>query len=168
MKLKTFYRRVIVNGMEFLKDEELINDDSDTINARVLLTAIALQESGDLKHRRQVGGPARGWWQFEAYNAATESVVRTKFGRGLCEALAVKPVTDIAHAALEHNDLLAFGFARRLLIFDPQPIPDPSDIEGTYSCYTRNWRPGKEHPEAWPERLERARIAAGDFLIARA
>ena len=36
----------------------------DTPDARVLLLAIGLQES-KFSHRLQIGGPARGYWQFE-------------------------------------------------------------------------------------------------------
>ena len=37
----------------------------DTRAARALLVAIGLQESR-FEHRRQIGGPARGFFQFEA------------------------------------------------------------------------------------------------------
>ena len=37
----------------------------DSAKARVMLLAIGLQESR-FEHRRQIGGPARGFWQFES------------------------------------------------------------------------------------------------------
>src|SRR5690606_12018619 len=42
----------------------LLPEPDSSREARAMLLAIALQESRFM-HRRQIGGPARGYWQFE-------------------------------------------------------------------------------------------------------
>ncbi len=46
----------------------------DTSEARCMLLAIGLQESRFV-HRRQIGGPARGFWQFERGTPASRGGV---------------------------------------------------------------------------------------------
>jgi len=43
---------------------KLLPQKMDTPDARAMLVAIGLQESG-FAYRKQVGGPARSFWQFE-------------------------------------------------------------------------------------------------------
>ena len=43
---------------------QLLPAKMDSPQARAMLKAIALQESR-FEHRKQIGGPARGFWQFE-------------------------------------------------------------------------------------------------------
>lgn len=117
--------------------------------AERMLVAIALQESR-LKHRRQIGGPARGFWQFETgglsgvlrHSASKDDAAR------LIDTLVYKPEVGLLHAALEHNDILACGMARLLLWTDAKPLPLIED-EG-WAYYLRNWRPGRPHPSYWP------------------
>lgn len=124
---------------------------SDT--ALALMLAIGLQESRFLK-RRQLHGPARGFWQFEVGGV-----------RGVMTHQAT--VLPIAHALdslrydrtlepadvqrlLEHNDTLAACVARCLLWTLPDALPGPEEEALGWTLYLRAWRPGKPRPEAWP------------------
>ena len=69
MRATEFRDAVIVPACDWLSTES--GRDMGTESARVLMLAIAVQESG-LIHRRQLGSGgrplkslARGWWQFE-------------------------------------------------------------------------------------------------------
>lgn len=128
-------------------------------SAEVMLHAIALQESA-LEHRRQVRGPARGWWQFEqgggVAGVLSHPASRDK-AREVCAVLGYTPAAAAVHAAIEHNDLLACAFARLLLYTDPRPLP--RDAEDGWDYYLRNWRPGKPHPSRWGACWNRAQGA---------
>ncbi|WMD23025.1 hypothetical protein RAS12_11825 [Achromobacter seleniivolatilans] len=123
----------------------------DTASARIMLLAIGLQESRFL-HRRQVGGPARGFWQFEQSGGVrgvlTHSASRD-FANAVCAARGVEPVTAAVYPALETDDVLAAAFARLLLWTDAGRLPSAGDAQGAWILYTRTWRPGKPHPQTW-------------------
>ncbi len=124
----------------------------NTPQARVLLLAIGLQESR-FQHRRQIGGPARGFWQFER-NGGVRGVLTHPASRDdalrICAARDVAPVSATVHAALETDDILAAAFARLLLWTDPLRLPAVGDADGAWALYLRTWRPGKPHPQTWP------------------
>jgi hypothetical protein len=61
MTPENFLKRIVDPSLQFLS--ELAGTRSNDA-ARVLVMTIAAQESG-WKERRQIGGPARGYWQFE-------------------------------------------------------------------------------------------------------
>ena len=130
----------------------------DSPEAQALVTAICLQESA-LKHRRQIGGPARGLAQFEVI-ACTE--VMSHHGtrdaaQAAMLALLYPHISDIeAHAALEHNDVLAVVFARLLLWPDRERLPAECDTDGAKAYYLRRWRPGRPRPEKWATNWEAA------------
>jgi len=130
----------------------------DSTEARALVTAICLQESA-LKHRRQIGGPARGLAQFEAI-ACTE--VMTHHGtrdaaKAALTALLYPTVSDTGvHAALEHNDVLAVVFARLLLWPDRERLPTNLETGAAWAYYLRRWRPGRPRPEEWAGNWEAA------------
>lgn len=123
----------------------------NTPQARVLLLAIGLQESR-FQHRRQIGGPARGFWQFE-HNGGVRGVLMHPASREdalrICAARHVAPVSATIYAALETDDILAAAFARLLLWTDPLRLPDAGDADGAWALYLRTWRPGKPHPQTW-------------------
>ena len=136
---------------------DLLPGRLDTAEARVLMLAIGLQESR-LEQRVQLldggrRGPARGLWQFER-GGGGRGVLRHARTQALAVALlaerGVAPNVDQAWRALEHDDVLAAGFARLLLLSDPAPLPAIGDVEGSWSYYERTWRPGKPHPKTWP------------------
>ena len=134
----------------------LLPKHMDSSKARVMLVAIGLQESA-LRHRYQVlngggKGPGRGLWQFEQNGVL--GVLR--------HALSAEPMRELCHqrdvsmdpraiwGRLEDDDVLAAGVARLLLWTDRSPLPAVDDERGAWHYYTRNWRPGKPHPDRWP------------------
>ena len=141
----------------------------DTPDARVLLAAIALQESG-LAHRWQiidparpsVKGPARGLLQFEREGGCA-GVLRHDASRywmhAVCRARGVEPTARALWLALDRDDVLAAAAGRLLLFTDPKRLPDADDEAGAWRYYLRNWRPGKPHPSRWPACHRTAREA---------
>lgn len=130
----------------------------DSPTARVIMLAIAFQESG-LQHRRQRRGPARGYWQFE-HGGGVRGVLNHSSSRphirSVLEQLDYKATSNPAtcYAAIEHNDILAAAFARLLMWTDPQPLP--TDESGSWDLYMRTWRPGKPHISAWASNYQKA------------
>jgi len=127
--------------------------------ATAMILAICLQESRFL-HRRQIGGPARGYAQFER-GGGVAGVLRHyatgEIAEEVCAARGVAPEPGPVHAALEHDDVLAAAFARLLLWTDPAPLPKyPDGPDAAWRYYLRNWRPGKPHRETWDDLWERA------------
>lgn len=123
----------------------------DTANARAMVTAICLQESG-LTHRRQVHGPARSYAQFELMGVREVMTGRTTrvHAETALSALDCEVFSDIeVLAAIEHNDILAAVFSRLLLWGDPMQVPGKADEEGAWQMYLRRWRPGKPHRKRW-------------------
>nr|WP_255469077.1 hypothetical protein [Achromobacter sp. UMC46] len=135
----------------------------DTLEARVMLLAIGLQESRFV-HRRQISGPARGFWQFErgggVRGVLTHPASRVHAYR-LCGGRAVDPVAAAVYPALEQDDVLAAGFARLLLWTDANRLPAIGDVQGGWNLYARTWRPGKPHPQTWPALHAEAVAVAG-------
>lgn len=132
---------------------KLLPEKMDSIPARAMLVAIALQESR-CKYRAQIGGPARGFWQFEMYGGvkgvlnhpASQGHIKSVLG-----ALDYSPDAKEAacYIAIEHNDVLAAAFARLLLWTLPGPLPAQNSPGGGWSAYIAAWRPGKPHRETW-------------------
>lgn len=129
------------------------------------LLAVAGQES-NCEHRYQIlasgaPGPARGHYQFERGGGVVGVMThRTSAARAaaLCEAASVRFESNAIWRALEGHDGLAYGFARLLLLTDPQPIP--TDQAPAWECYAeRLWRPGRPHPQAWNGNWRAAGIA---------
>ena len=136
----------------------LLPANRDTREARVMLLASGLQESRFL-HRRQIGGPARGFWQFEQ-GGGVRGVLMHPFSRDLaysvCDEREVAATARDVYNTLEHDDVLAAAFARLLLWTDFQRLPSLGDAEGAWALYLRTWRPGKPHPETWPDLYRQA------------
>lgn len=131
-----------------------------TPKALTLMLAIGLQESR-FTHRRQMGnGPAAGFWQFER-GGGVKGVLKHPASElkavKLCGARGVDAAPLAVWEALQVDDVLAAGFARLLLLTDPKPLPDVADELGAWAYYLWCWRPGKPHPETWPELHRRAR-----------
>lgn len=126
----------------------LLPPQMDSRAARVMVLAICLQESR-LMHRRQIGGPARGFAQFEVAGVRGVLTHRASRAHALAamERLCYEPTVAAAYDAIEHNDMLAVIFARLLLWTLPQPLPD--DAEEGWRQYLEAWRPGKPHPKTW-------------------
>lgn len=130
----------------------------DTPQARLMVTAICLQESG-LIHRKQMGnGPARGFPQFElgmrqsrggVWGVYLHDASRFWLDR-LCASRGVQFLPEVIWRALETDDVLAAGVARLLLFTDPKRLPSVDDADGAWGLYLRTWRPGKPRPAEWP------------------
>lgn len=134
---------------------KLLPSKMDSPAARAMVVAICLQESR-LTHRRQIGGPARGYAQFEQgggvkgvlTNAATKPLIQ-----GVLAALDYDPASDpaICWIAIEHNDILAAAFARLLLWALPDPLPNKDSAGRGWTQYVSAWRPGKPKRDTWDE-----------------
>lgn len=132
----------------------------DTPEARAMLVAIALQESV-LLDRKQIGGPAKGLWQWEIpqVGLVLEHDVVGPLARKVLADL-VYPVGDPPfkhiHNAMEHNDILQCAFSRLLLWPDAAPLSRREDVQGSLAGYLRVWRPGRGRPEKWPANWAKA------------
>lgn len=137
---------------------ELLPARMSSPQAEIMLIAIGLQESG-LIHRHQIGGPAKGFWQFEQ-GGGVRGVLRHHSSRehaqAVCRARNVIATESAVYAALEHDDVLAAAFARLLLWTDPKPLPAIGDEQGAWDLYLRVWRPGKPHRHTWDALYEQA------------
>jgi len=151
----------------------LLNPRLDTPEARAMLICVAAQESG-LRARRQMldagkpwwesrPGAANGLWMFER-DGGVRGVMRHPAASAI-----VLPVIDAllyprdpyaVHEALIHNDVLACVLARALLYSTPDAMPRPNEADKGWAIYIKAWRPGKPHPEVWPENYRIAWEAA--------
>lgn len=135
----------------------LLPAEMDTPEARVMLLSIGLQESR-FTARQQVGGPARGFWQFEQGTQKSRGGVwglylhpASRYWMSmLCAARGVAFDPASIYDALDNDDMLAAGVARLGLFTDPQRLPATGDVAGAWSLYLRVWRPGKPKPDTWP------------------
>lgn len=121
--------------------------------ATAMLLSIGLQESKFL-HRRQIGGPARGFWQFEKGGGVT-GVLRHPSTAALAQS-ALKQMRytavmtpDACYAVIADNDVIAAVFARLLLWTVPGRLALPTQPAAGWRQYLEGWRPGKPHPETW-------------------
>lgn len=117
--------------------------------ASALLLAIGLQESRFIE-RRQLGGPARGFWQFEEggvrgvldHHASAGIISNVLAQLAYPKILHPSAAVTLRHLAIEHNDTLAFCFARCLLWTLPEALPGPEDVELGWQQYVVAWNPG--------------------------
>jgi len=140
----------------------------DLREARVLLLAIGLQESGLTARVQRVAGggkgPARGLLQFER-GGGVVGVMNHPATRDMalqvCVARRVpSTLSSVVWEDLETDDVLAFAFGRLLLLTDKQRLPAVGDVQGGWAYYERCWRPGKPHPDRWPANYAAAMEAA--------
>lgn len=120
--------------------------------ATALLLAIGLQESRFIE-RRQMHGPARGFWQFEV--AGVRGVLEHPRSQlPIAQALRALRYDHTLEAEqlqplLEHNDVLAACFARCLLWTSPLPLPDVDAPAAAWLTYFSVWQPGRPRRAAW-------------------
>lgn len=152
MNARSCLRWVINPALEWLEGQADILPGGKPMGSRdeakVLLLAIALQESG-LQDRRQIGGPAAGLWQFERagiLGVATHQATR-QLAAHACRTFLVVPVVREVHDALEYHDMLAAIFARLLLYSDPEILP--ANEAAAWDLYLRCWQPGRPRPHHW-------------------
>jgi hypothetical protein len=132
---------------------DLLPSRMDTPQAKAMLLAIGFQESR-FEHRKQVGGPAHGFWQFERDGGVkgvlthpSTSVIIIPILNELVYSASIKE----CYEAIVHNDVLACVFARLLLYTVPGRLPERQEVATSWSYYLAGWRPGKPHPETWEE-----------------
>lgn len=148
MDPNAFYIRIVAPTLTYMAASPSIsipaNDD-----AKVLVMTIAGQESR-WKERRQIGGPARSYWQFEQGGgvAGLFRVTPRQLG-AVCASLDIPYDDDVVFEAMAWNDTLACAMARLLLWTDEVRLPAVGDKEGAWQCYLRTWRPGMPHRESW-------------------
>lgn len=122
--------------------------------ATAMLLSIGLQESRFL-HRRQIEGPARGFWQFERGGGIKGVMTHPKTTGPLATALTEMRYASVIndafklHAIVEHNDVVAAVFARLLLWTVPGALPGRDEPGKAWSQYIEGWRPGRPHRETW-------------------
>lgn len=128
---------------------------ADTLAARRLLLAIALQESG-LTHRRQVSndgtesGPAVSWWQCEQTGAGHWLLLHRLAGpllRKACADFNIDATDAGIWTAIRYGDALAAVVARLNIFVLPAPVADSPDLG--WQQYTAAWRPGKPIQATW-------------------
>jgi hypothetical protein len=120
--------------------------------ARVMLLAIWGQE-GDFKFRRQIGGPARSYGQFESGGGIAGVLAHPLTGpwaRQICAALDIPSDRATVFEAVAWNDHLSVAMTRLLLWTDVTPLPEVGEQAVAYACYAGLWRPGKPGPDRWP------------------
>lgn len=126
--------------------------------SNVMMLAIGLQESRFL-HRKQIGGPAHGFWQFER-GGGVKGVLTHPSSKAhaiaACVKLGVPPTVNAVYKALPTNDVLAAVFARLLLYTDAKSLPAIGKTQEAWNYYVRNWRPGKPHRHTWDALYARA------------
>lgn len=141
----------------------LLPERMDSQAARAMLLAKGLQESR-FEYRRQIRGPARGFYQFEIggirgvlNHNATKDIIA-----GVLDRLHYDRDVTTSHTAVEHNDALATVYARLLLWTLPHPLPGPDNEELAWLQYIEAWRPGKPHRHTWGNFYRRAWMAVRD------
>lgn len=129
----------------------------DSQQAWAMLFAISMQESR-LDERRQIGGPARSFWQFELggirgvlTHRASQPLIRSVLDR-----LDYNYDPQTSYVAIEHNDVLAFAYARCLLWTLPGALPERQETEKAWAQYIDAWRPGKPHRSTWDALYKKA------------
>lgn len=168
MTAREFLARIVDPGMQFLAYALGPNDFTarPTPEVRSMLLSTAGQESL-WQFRRQINGPARGFWQFEKGGAlrgvmhhhATQARVQK-----ICASLCIHLDEGSLFEAIAWNDHLATAMARLLLFTDAAPLPTVGEQETAWQIYLRNWRPGRPRPETWPNRYQESCAALQDII----
>jgi len=160
MKPALFFTRIVEPSLQrmFAMPEIAI---PVTDEARVMIMAIAGQESA-WSHRRQVGGPARSYWQFERHGGVAELFQKTpKQLRALCDYWDIPQLADDVFEAMAWHDPLACAMARLLLWQDKAALPELGAKDHAWDYYIRNWRPGMPHRSAWDGNYNQAMLCGG-------
>ncbi len=147
MKLSDVLHAVIFPGLALLPRR------MNSPEAVAMLLAIGLQESR-FTARRQIGGPARGFYQFERGGGVAGVLQHHSTREIVCnilDRLEYDREVPTSYAAIEHNDALATVYARLLLWSLPHALPGPGEDELAWDQYLEAWRPGRPHRQTWSE-----------------
>lgn len=129
----------------------------DTPEAKAMMFAIPMQESR-WDERRQIGGPAHGFAQFEL--GGIRGVLNHRASGPLIRAVLdrldydYKPETS--YEAIIHNDVLMVSYMRCLLWTLPSPLPARHEAGEAWDQYLDAWRPGRPHRASWDAFYEKA------------
>lgn len=155
-----FFSRIVEPTLQYMAASPSISVPT-SMGARVLTMATAGQESG-WAARRQIGGPARSYWQFEKGGGVAEVMQKTPVElKAVCASQDVPYDATAIFEAMAWNDTLACTMARLLLWQDPNPLPAVGDKEGAWQYYLRNWRPGAPHRASWDGLYDQSLAAIG-------
>lgn len=142
----------------------------NTPEATLELISIQRQESPQLL-QQQVGGPARGLWQFEEAGGVRGVLQHQSTKRLAVEFLGhlgIEPTEEAVYAELRTtNDVLDAGFARLFLYTDPHRLPEIGNEESAFACYLRTWRPGAWFRGDEQQRKKLRAKWAGSYAYAR-
>lgn len=145
-----FLTTILVPGLTWLT-ETVGPKPPASPEARLLLLAIAGQESGWQNIAQSGGGPGRGPWQFEPetcrelmFNPASDFM----FDK-ICMALNVVPSRCYVSLMSQPNFNLAVSLARLDLWCDPHALPPYGDEDAAWTAYLRIWRPGAPSRDRW-------------------
>ena len=130
----------------------------NTPEASAMLLAIGLQES-KFEYRRQVKGPALSFWQAESgggFRGLLSHHETRAISREVLAVMAYGEPDERDFQAIEDNDILACCGARLLLWTHPKPLPAHDEQDYAWQYYLETWRPGRPHPQTWPECFSRA------------
>lgn len=119
--------------------------------ARIIMVAINGQEN-PRRLEQQVGGPARGDYQFERGGGVRGVMTHAsskEHCKSACKARGVPFESEAIYQAIGTDPILAAALARLLLWTDPKPLPLAGDEAGAWALYERVWRPGKPYPGKW-------------------
>jgi len=137
--------KFILPGLSYLPPQ------MDSVQARAMLIAIGMQESR-FEHRKQIGGPAHGWWQFELGGGVTGVIkhpATSNIALDVCRKLVIPFTPTECYEAITYNDVLACCFARLLLWTLPGKLPENGERDKGWQQYMAAWRPGKPRRESW-------------------
>ena len=129
----------------------MLPEKMNSKEAQALLISIGLQESR-FTSRRQIGGPANGFWQFEKGGGCAGVLKHYQTGPILLpilQTMCYGSTPEDVYQAIEHNDILAVIMARLLLWTVPGKIPGRGEPEASWRQYLNGWRPGKPHRATW-------------------
>lgn len=145
MNLKDVVELVINPGLS------LLSPIMGSMQAKAMLIAIGLQESRFIS-RKQIGGPARGFYQFES-GGGVKGVLNHRYTKPLINSvlsiLEIPANQEDCYEAIAWNDALATVFARLLLWTVPEDLPGEKEYDESWRQYTSAWRPGKPRRESW-------------------
>ena len=125
MKISDALQVVIYPGLALLPKQ------MSSPAAIVMLLTIGMQESRFI-HRRQIGGPARGFYQFEKKGGVAGVLLHhhrtSPLIRDALDRLQYDFDLDTSYNAIEHNDALATVYARLLLWTLPDTLPQKTNM----------------------------------------
>jgi hypothetical protein len=133
----------------------------DSIEAKAMMFAIPMQESR-WDARRQIGGPARGFAQFEL--PGIRGVLNHKASgpliRSVLDRLDYDYKPETSFTAIEHNDVLCLAYMRCLLFTLPDALPERGETEEAWEQYLESWRPGAPRHATWADFYKQAWVMA--------